>query len=237
MTTLPPHQYACHALPHACLKSWFRPSGRCRGSPIGLLRDARSMTSRTAGGAQCDSASRSTRARGRTPTPRLCQRVVRTHRPVDRADQHSKIVHGDPGTEARMQFALSGRCPSVNATATTARSATAPTVHLGCSRARQRPAGSRRAREHGVDASAPSPRARRIDAAAASSSNSPQSPPSCHVPNAIRETSRPLRPNVVVFMLFQSHRASAGLGLCGRLPGLRTGESVSLPLIPIGAPW
>ena len=82
----------------------------------------------------------------------------------------------------------------------------------------------------------PNSRARRIAATALASSNRPQSPPSCQVPNAIRDTSRPLRPNVVVFMRIQSHRASAALRLRGRMPAFRTGVSVSLPLIRISGP-
>ena len=44
----------------------------------------------------------------------------------------------------------------------------------------------------------PSSRARRIAATAAASSNRPQSPPSCQVPNAMRDTASPVRPNVMV---------------------------------------
>jgi len=42
--------------------------------------------------------------------------------------------------------------------------------------------------------------ARRIAATAASSSVAPQSPPSCHVPNAMRETSSSLCPNLMFFI-------------------------------------
>nr|WP_200812421.1 hypothetical protein [Streptomyces sp. 3213.3] len=44
----------------------------------------------------------------------------------------------------------------------------------------------------------PSSRARRMAALAASSANTPQSPPSCQVPKAIRETGSLVLPSVVV---------------------------------------
>jgi hypothetical protein len=90
---------------------------------------------------------------------------------------------------------------------------------------------------------APDSRAVRIAVTAASSSKgAPQSPPNCHVPNAMRDTWSPLHPSIVVLISLQSW---FGIGDCGcSMPRSRSlcqpawaaRASVSLPLIPIVTP-